>query len=134
MPLSIPSIRSPEFLRFALIADAAASGVLGLGLATLAGPLSGLLGLPEALPRYVGVFLMVWAAGVLWLGTRARPARGAVWAVIAVNAVWAVDSILLLLSGWIAPTALGMAFILVQAAAVALFAEVQYIGLRRRAA
>lgn len=134
MALSIPSPRAPEFLRFALIADAAASGALGLGLAALAGPLSGLLGLPEALPRYVGIFLIVWAAGVLWLGTRARPARRAVWAVIAVNAVWALDSVLLLLSGWIAPTALGVAFILVQAAAVAVFAEIQYVGLRRRAA
>ena len=134
MSFAIPSPRSPGFLRFALIADAAASGALGLGLAALAGPLAGLLGLPEALPRYAGVFLIVWAAGVLWLGTRARPPRAAVWAVIAVNAAWAVDSILLLLVGWIAPTALGMAFILVQAAAVAVFAEIQYVGLRRAAA
>jgi len=133
MSFAIPSPRAPGFLRFALIADAAASGALGLGLAALAGPLAGLLGLPEALPRHAGIFLIVWAAGVLWLGTRARPPRAAVWTVIAVNAVWALDSILLLLVGWIAPTALGMAFILVQAAAVAVFAEIQYVGLRRAA-
>src|SRR3546814_17229685 len=73
MTRSIPSPRSPGFLRFALLADAAASGVLGLGMTVLAGPLAHLLGLPEALPRTVGLVLIVWAAAVLWLGTRSRP-------------------------------------------------------------
>lgn len=125
---------SPNFLRFALLADAVASGVLGLGMAALAGPLSSLLGLPTALPRYVGMLLIAWAAAVLWIGSRAQPSRGAVWAVIGLNALWAVDSVLLLLTGWIEPTTLGLVFILFQAAAVAVFAELQYVGLRRAAA
>jgi hypothetical protein len=127
-------LRPSAVLRVALLADAAASGVLGLGLALLSGPLASLLGLPEALPRYVGAALLVWAAVVLWLATRSRLPRGAVWAVIGLNALWAADSILLLLTGWIAPTALGLAFILVQAAAVAAFAEIQYVGLKRSTA
>ncbi len=127
-------LRPSGFLRFALLADAAASGVLGSGMALLSDPLAAMLGLPEALPRHVGAVLLVWAAFVLWLATRRHPPRGAVWTVIGLNALWAFDSVLLLLTGWIAPTTLGIAFILIQAVAVAAFAECQYVGLRRAAA
>jgi hypothetical protein len=34
-------------------------------------------------------------------------------------------------TGWVAPTWLGYAFVLVQAVVVALFAELQFFGLRR---
>ncbi len=51
----------------------------------------------------------------------------------AMNILWAVDSALLLLTGWVAPTGLGLAFVLVQAGAVAVLAEAQYLGLRRMA-
>ena len=54
-----------------------------------------------------------------------------VWAVIIGNVLWAGDSILLLLTGWIEPAALGYAFFVTQALAVILFAELQYVGLRR---
>ncbi|MFN4089329.1 MAG: hypothetical protein ACK4QW_09865 [Alphaproteobacteria bacterium] len=134
MSIAVPAQHPSGLLRFALLADAAASGVLGLGLALFAGPIAQLLGLSEALPRYAGILLVVWGAAVLWLGTRPRPPARAVWAVIALNALWAVDSVLLLLSGWIAPTTLGLVFILFQAAAVTVFAELQYVGLRRTAA
>jgi hypothetical protein len=53
--------------------------------------------------------------------------------VVAVNAVWAADSLLLLLSGWVAPTALGVAFVLAQAAAVAVLAVLQALGQQRLA-
>ncbi|HYE00911.1 MAG TPA: hypothetical protein VEH84_16125 [Alphaproteobacteria bacterium] len=124
--------RNP-FLRLALLGDAAASGAAGLLMAAGAGPLAGPLGLPEELLRYAGLALLPYAALVARLGTRPDPARGAVWAVIAVNACWAADSLLLLLSGWVAPTALGTAFVLAQAAVVAAFAVAQHAGLRRGA-
>jgi hypothetical protein len=54
-------------------------------------------------------------------------------AVIATNAAWVLASILLLVSGWIEPTVLGYAFVIAQALVVALFAEVQYLGLRKTA-
>jgi hypothetical protein len=37
----------------------------------------------------------------------------------------------LLASGWVAPTALGYAFVLGQALVVAILAECEYLGLRR---
>jgi hypothetical protein len=45
--------------------------------------------------------------------------------------LWAAASGLLLASGWVAPTALGYAFVIGQAAVVALLGELQYVGLRR---
>jgi hypothetical protein len=67
------------------------------------------------------------------LGMREELYRSAVWAVVAVNAVWAADSLLLLASGLVRPTAAGYAFVIGQAAVVALYAELQFVGLRRSA-
>jgi hypothetical protein len=123
----------PVSLRHALLADAVISGAAGLLMALGAGLLEGLLGVPAALLRYAGVVLIPFAVLVGYLGTRASFPPAAVWAVIAANALWVAGSIVLLASGWIAPTALGYAFIIVQALAVGIFGELQYAGLRRSA-
>lgn len=124
------SCTSP-FLRRALIADAVISGGTGLLMAAAADLLAGLLGVPAALPRFAGLSLLPFAAILLWLAMRPALPRAAVWAVIALNALWAVDSVVLLFTGWVDPTWLGYAFILAQAAVVAAFAELQLIGLHR---
>lgn len=74
---------------------------------------------------------MPYVALVIWAGTREAILRPAVWAVIAANVLWAGASALLLVSGWVAPTALGYAFVIGQAVVVALLGELQYMGLRR---
>jgi hypothetical protein len=56
-----------------------------------------------------------------------------VWAVVACNVLWAMDCVALLFTGWIDPSLLGVAFLLMQAVAVAAFAELQVVGLRRLA-
>ncbi len=76
---------------------------------------------------------MVYAALVGFLGTRGMMSKAAVWTVIAVNAIWALDSIILLASGWMSPNLLGQALIVMQAIAVGVFAELQFIGLRKSA-
>ncbi|MGL1423590.1 hypothetical protein ACSTJ1_00165, partial [Vibrio parahaemolyticus] len=68
---------------------------------------------------------------LLLVATRSQPPRLGVWAIIIVNAVWAIESVLLLFSGWVHPNALGQVFIVAQALMVAGFAELQFIGLRR---
>jgi hypothetical protein len=50
---------------------------------------------------------------------------------IVANALWAIASIALLVAGLISPNLLGYAFVIGQAAVVALLGELQYIGLRR---
>jgi hypothetical protein len=119
------------FLRRALLADAAASGATALLLIAAAGLLEGLLGLPAALLRGAGLVLVPYVAFVILTGTRGTISHGAVWAIVAANVAWAAASLLLLVSGWVAPTALGYAFVIAQAAVVALLGEFQYVGLRR---
>ena len=110
--------RSPKFLRRAILADAAASGATGLMMIAGAGLLEGLLGLPAALLRGAGIVLLPYVAFVAWVGTRGEISHAAVWTIIAANALWVAASILLLISGWVAPTALGYAFVVAQAAVV----------------
>lgn len=122
-----------SFLSLALIADALVSGATGLLAFAGAGFLDGLLGLPTELLRYAGLSLLPYAAIVAYAGTRPNISRPAVWAIIAANVVWAADSIMLLVSGYVSPTALGDAFVIFQAAVVAGFAGLQYVGLRKEA-
>ncbi len=122
--------RPSTLLRDALLADAIVSGGTGLLMAAAAEPLERLLAVPSTLLFYAGLSLLPFAALVAWLGTREGPSRPAIWAVIIVNALWVIDSVLLLASGWLAPTPLGYAFIAIQAVVVALLAELQYVALR----
>jgi hypothetical protein len=125
---------SSTFLRRALLLDAVASGATALLVIAGAGLLEGLLGLPAALLRGAGLVLVPYVAFVVFAGTRAAIAAPAVWAIIAANVLWAAASVVLLLTGWVAPTALGYAFVMGQAAVVALLGELQYVGLGRPAA
>ena len=51
--------------------------------------------------------------------------------VVAGNLVWVAASVLAAVAGWWSPTTLGTLLVVAQAAAVALFAELQLTGLRR---
>jgi hypothetical protein len=127
MSLFTPSL----FLRRALLADALVSGATGLLQVLFAGLLDGVLRIPGSLLFSAGLALLPYAAFLLYLGTRARLSALPVWAVIAGNALWAIDCVLLLVLGWIQPNLFGHAFVTLQAAAVAAFAGLQYAGLAR---
>jgi hypothetical protein len=79
-----------------------------------------------------GLVLIPFAAFVGYLATRAEPSRAGVWIVIALNAIWTLASITLLFTSLITPNLLGSIFIAAQAAAVGVFAELQYLGMRKR--
>jgi hypothetical protein len=68
---------------------------------------------------------------VVFVAARPSVAVAAVNAIIATNAVWTAASVLLLASGWVSPTVLGVAFVLAQALAVGAFAVIQYLCLRQ---
>jgi hypothetical protein len=124
-------IRPSQFLRRALLADAAFSGVAALLLTLDASGLAPLLELPEALLRETGLFLIAYTALVGWLGTRSATPKALVLFVVAGNAAWTIGSIALLFSGAVSPNLLGEAFVAAQAIATGVFAELQYVGLRR---
>ena len=118
-------------LRRALLADAIFSGTSAVVLTLGAGALAPLLSLPDALLRETGLFLILYAALVGWLGTRQAMPRALVGLVIVGNAAWTLLSIALLFSGLVTPNLLGEVFVLAQAIATGVFAELQYVGLRR---
>lgn len=117
-------------LRDALLLDGLLSGVTGLLLVLAAGWLGAFLELPRLLLLVAGSALLPFAALLVWLSNRQQIRRQVVWAVIAVNALWVIDSLLVLLIGWLSPNLFGYAFVIAQALAVALLAELQWFGLR----
>lgn len=123
--------RAAVSLRLWLRLDAVASGLTGVGAVAGVGFLPEILGTPSALLWPVGGFLVVWAAALAYLASRPRMNRAAVWAVIVLNLLWVLDSVAIVLAGWFPLTGLGVGYVLLQAAAVAMFAEFQYLGARR---
>ena len=120
-----------SFLRRVLMLDALASGATALLLLGAAGYIDDLLGLPVALMRGAGLVLLPYVAFVALVATRERLEPAAVWAIIVSNGLWAGASCLVLVSGMVAATGLGVAFVLAQAVVVAVLGELQYLGLRR---
>ena len=121
-------------LRRAIQIDAVVSGAMALLLSFAAGMLAPLLHLPEALLLESGLFLIAYAALVGWLGTRRAMPKLLVLVIIIGNALWTLGSIGLLFSDAVTPNLLGQIFVAAQAITVGVFAELQYIGLRRSAA
>ncbi|HST22912.1 MAG TPA: hypothetical protein VLR90_17435 [Blastocatellia bacterium] len=126
-------VRISTFLRRVLFADAATCIATGLLMMFGSGFLEQFLGLPTTLLRYAGIILMPFAAFLVYLATRERLSQFVVWTVIVLNALWTVDSFLLLLTGWVAPTELGYIFVAAQAFGVAVFAGLEYFGLKKSA-
>ena len=115
-------------LRRALLADAVASGASGALLAFDAAPLGALFGLPAGLLQAAGAVSLAWGVLAAWLGTRDALWRPAAWAAIAGNVLWVLGSVELLLGTQ--PSTLGLAYVVAQAVLVAVFAELQFMGLR----
>ena len=120
-------------LRLVLKLDAVASGALG-ALSVAASPvMADLLSTPLALLVPVGVFLVIWAVALWVLASRPQISRTAVWSVIGLNLLYAAGAIVVALAGRFPLSALGTAFVLTQAAAVALVAAAQFYALRSAA-
>lgn len=126
--------KSETFLRNVLLLDAASGIIGGLLFILAAGPLSALLAMPAEFLRGAGAVLLPFAGFVLWAATCQPIQAKAVWIIVGLNAVWIIESVALLFGNWIAPNGLGTAVVLGQAAAIAVIAELEIIGLRSRAA
>lgn len=111
--------------------DALVSGTSGLVAAAGAVALDGVLGVSAAFLVALGIFLLGYAALLLLLARRGAPTTGAK-AVIAGNALWVAASVVAVVADWLTLATAGTVVALAQAAAVALIAEAQWVGLRRR--
>lgn len=123
-------IAHPRFLQRLLITDAVATGATAALLLGAADALAPLLQLPAGLLRGAGAVLVPFVAWVALLARQARPARAAMAAVVAINVAWVAASVWVAFGGAWAPSTLGVAFVLVQAAAVLAFADLGWFGLR----
>ena len=118
------------FLKRVLILDSASCLGMGAILAAGAGALSPLLGLPEPLLAGAGYLLIPLGLLSLWLGTRTAAHPALVWLVIAGNAGWTIESLIVAFTA-AGITGLGSLFVAGQAAAVLALALLEYAGLQR---
>lgn len=125
------TLNASPLLRRALLAD----GLMGLACGSLLILLNSwyanLLALPGDLLLAAGLILLPLGLFLVWLGSQETVSRRLVWVVIAINAMWAIDSLVLLFSGWITPNLIGQVFIVTQAALVLLFLELELLGMKR---
>ncbi len=124
-------ISSPHFLRRVLRADAIVSPGSGALQLLFTAWLADLTGLGQALLLEVGILYLVYGVFVAWLATRAEPPRALVWLLVLGNAGWAVACLALLALGVYATTTLDTAYVVLQAVAVALLSDLQFLGVRR---
>jgi hypothetical protein len=116
-----------RLLRVVLRVDAIASGMSGLGFLGT----KEFLGLPWAFALPTGVLLLVFAAGV-WLAASPRVlSTRAVATIIGLNLAWVIASVVVLVAGLLPLTTLGVAYAIAQAVAVAVLADLEYMGLRK---
>jgi hypothetical protein len=132
-PGGMTTTRSPapthHLLRTVLRLDATASGALGVAGLVAAPALGDLLGAPAPAVLGVGAFLAGSAGALVALAARPVLHRPLVRTVVLGNAGWVGASVLVAI---LAPlTTAGVVVVLVQAVAVAAFAALQGLGLRR---
>jgi hypothetical protein len=116
-------------LRRILALDALVTGVNALAYVAASGPLGRFLGVDATVLVELGVFLVLFGAGVGFLASRRQPPQLPVKLVVDANLLWAVLSIAAL-ALWLEPTTAGAVWIPSQALTVAGFAVLQWSALR----
>ncbi len=118
--------RRPLSIQSLLALDGATCAVMGAALLMGPTPIAGATGIPASLLFWAGASLMPIAA---FMAISSRAAAVPAWAafvVIAGNLSWIIASIVLPLTGLIAPNVFGWAFLLGQAIIVAVLTKLEY--------
>lgn len=124
-------VQPSPLLRNALLADGLLGISTGLLLVLSANWLVGFLDLPRLLLMASALILLPLGGLLFWLSRQPQLHRLAVWAVITLNTLWVIESVMLLVLGWVSPNLFGYTFIIGQAVVVGLLAELQWFGLRQ---
>jgi hypothetical protein len=128
---TLPAADRTTFLRRMLQIDAAGVLAGSVVLAAGAGWVETSLGIPAAFALPTGLALLPFAAWIVYTSTRPVISSRAVWSVMILNALWVVESIALLVAGWMPLTSAGWWVVLIQALVGGMQTELEYIGLRR---
>ena len=115
-------------LRRALTADAVVSLAAGFAMTLGADLLSPWLRLPTSLLLAAGLSLFPWAGFLMWLARKPAVPRAAIWTVLAINALWIVESAWVAVGGQFSPSGWGLAFIAAQALGVLVLLELEFMG------
>ncbi|GAB3296661.1 hypothetical protein GCM10027298_07070 [Epidermidibacterium keratini] len=107
-----------------LLADAAVTGLNGIAYLALSGVLGDAFGIPATVLVVLGALLVLVAVTILVIVSRKPIPRTGVLAIAALNTAWVLASIGYAVAG--ALTAWGLAWVLLQAAVVAVFAALQW--------
>ncbi|HUG60784.1 MAG TPA: hypothetical protein VMP03_03005 [Methylomirabilota bacterium] len=116
--------------RTVLVADGVVCLLMGAGLIGLRHVLAAPTGLDAAFLAGAGALLLPVGLFILLVASGRAPLRFGLAVIVAGNIAWAAASILLPISGLIAPTELGLWLIVAQAVAVAAIAAIEARVLR----
>ncbi len=119
-----------SLLRFAMRADATLTGLVGLAVAMAADPIASLTGLTSAQEYLVGACFVLCGLAVFSLAALTNLRRAGTTIAIA-NVVYTAVAVIVTASGFLPLTAVGAAATLASGACTALFAYLQYLGVRR---
>ena len=124
-----------SLLKNALRGNALFSGISGAISLLGAQSIAELTGLESSLIfTILGIVLIVYGIDLWWVSSRDPIDHRFAWAAIILDVLWVAGSAAILLSGWPALSVAGRWMVFVIAELVALFAIVQFIGLRRSTA
>ncbi|TKT81255.1 hypothetical protein [Aquamicrobium sp. LC103] len=118
------------FLKKTLLLDAAVSGAAAVLMAAGAGLLGPLLDLPVSLLFWAGIALFPFVGLLVVMARRETAPRLVLLDIVLINVLWVAASFAIMIAGIVSPNVLGVVFISAQALTVALFAALQFSGLR----
>ncbi|MEV6335584.1 hypothetical protein AB0M12_12820 [Nocardia vinacea] len=124
-------VARPDYLRTVLRLDGWGTGVFGVVMLAGAAALSGPLGLPTSWSIPFGVAMVGGGLALLLIAGYPDLVPSHAVAVIGVNVVSALALVVLPFSGLLDLTGLGVAFLLIGAVWVAVFAALEVSGVRR---
>jgi hypothetical protein len=119
-----------SLLRFAMRADAVLTGLAGIAGIPLAGWLAEMSGTTRAFEYSMSAFFIAYGIVVLALAQLPSLRKPGI-AVISANLLYTVAAVVLVVSGWMPLTTMGIVGTLATGVYTLVFAELQYQGLRR---
>ena len=124
------TISITPMLKKVLYLDAAMSGAAGVLMVAGSAVLAPLLEIPAGLLFWAGLALAPFVALLVLTARSAEISRLMLFDIVLVNALWVVASFAIMLAGFVEPNIFGIAFISIQALAVAGLTALQFAGLR----